>query len=237
MTSAAPARNFRSYLHVADTLRRAIPTLKVDDNGRLPSERELAALLKISRPSLREGLIALELRGEIEIRVGSGIYLRNIEAAPAQAAATPLGDSPHDVNQMRGFLEGGVAAYAALHITPGQLRQLRKSLQAMQRALRQPGKQRTQSITDADRQFHITLAETTGNALLLQTLGDLFDQRYSPVAQTMHKHFDDFDAWRVAVQEHQDIYEAVAARDPLQAMAAMQRHLMRAHGRLMTMIG
>jgi len=239
----------RSYLHVADMLRREITKMDVDASGRLPSERELAGLLNISRPSLREGLIALELQGEIEIRIGSGIYLRKPAggqgpagaAAPVQSPtpmqAVKMGDSPRDVNQMRLFLEGGVAAHAARFITRAQLRQLDKSLQAMRAALKQKGRAGVRTITEADRLFHMTLACVTENELLVQTLEDLFDQRYTPVADTMHRHFDDQSAWQIAVQEHQDIYEAIASRDPLQAQAAMQRHLTRAHARLMAVIG
>ncbi|TEA77945.1 FadR/GntR family transcriptional regulator [Allopusillimonas ginsengisoli] len=242
----------RSYLHTAELLRQEIRKMDIDVSGRLPSERELAALLDISRPSLREALIALELQGEIDIRVGSGIYLRQTSAANGANdnrldkagnenidAASPLrlGDSPREVNQLRGFLEGGIAAHAARFISPVQLRQLKKSLDAMRAALTKKHSVNTKAIIDADRSFHLTLATSTDNELLMQTLEDLFDQRYLPVAKTMHKHFDDHVAWQAAVEEHQDIYEAVAAKDPLQAQAAMQRHLARAHARLLAMIG
>lgn len=238
----------RSYLHVAEQLRQKIQEMDVDAGGRLPSERELASLLNISRPSLREALIALELQDEIEIRVGSGIYLRRPateqnSAAHAtatrydQASELKLGDSPKDVNQVRGFLEGGVAAHAARFMSTKQLRQLKKSLMTMRTALSARHNVNPNAFIDADRLFHVTLAASTDNELLTQTVEDLFDQRYLPVAETMHRHFDDPVAWHAAMLEHQDIYDAVAARDPLQAQAAMQRHLSRAHARLMAMIG
>lgn len=62
-------------------------------------------------------------------------------------------------------------------------------------------------------------------------------QRYTPVGGSMHRLFDNQMVWQDAIQEHQDIYEAIADRDPLQAQAAMQRHLARAHIRLMAVIG
>jgi len=92
-------------------------------------------------------------------------------------------------------------------------------------------------LADADRQFHTTLASTTGNRLLLQTVEELFDQRYTPIGGSMHRLFDNQAVWQSAVDEHQAIYEAVADHDALQAQAAMQRHLTRAHARLMTVIG
>lgn len=235
-------------MHVADLLRQKIQAMDVDAGGRLPSERELASLLNISRPSLREALIALELQGEIEILVGSGIYLRrgsneqnpsalSLPAETEEASTLGLGDSPKDVNQLRGFLEGGVAAHAARFMNTKQLRQLKKSLMAMRTALSARHNMNPKTFIDADRLFHVTLAASADNELLMQTVEDLFDQRYLPVAETMHRLFDDPVAWHAAAQEHEDIYDAVAANDPLQAQAAMQRHLSRAHARLMAMIG
>ncbi len=243
-----PMDRTRGYLHIAEALRQEIRKMDTPAGSRLPSERELAQLLKVSRPSLREALIVLELQGEIEIRVGSGIYLRRAPAdggavqTPASAVepgfeASLMGHSPRDVNQARYFLEGGVAAHAARFINREQLKALGASVAAMRKALGMRNRMGDKPLADADRQFHVTLASTTDNRLLIQTLEELFDQRYTPIGGSMHRLFDNQAVWQDAVQEHQDIYEAVADRDPLQAQAAMQRHLSRAHVRLMAVIG
>jgi DNA-binding FadR family transcriptional regulator len=236
----------RGYMQVADALRREIRRLALSEGARLPSERELAQRLKISRPSLREALIVLELQDEIEIRVGSGIYLKR-DGATADAAGlpahgadpdvAPMGHSPQDVNQTRYFLEGGVAAHAARFITRDQLKTLGASVDAMRRAIGMRARTGDEPLAHADRLFHVTLSSTTDNRLLVQTLEELFDQRYTPIGGSMHRLFDNETVWQDAVQEHQEIYDAVAARDPLQAQAAMYRHLMRAHARLMAVIG
>lgn len=240
--STAPVRG---YLHLAEALRREIRTMQVKEGERLPSERELTRLLKISRPSLREALIVLELQGEIEIRVGSGIYLK--QAPPpkveAPAAATPdaessiLGQSPLEVSQTRYFLESGIAAHAARFMTRVQLRELGGALADMRRALRQRKRLGDRPLAVADGRFHQLLATATNNELVCRILNDLFDQRYSPVGGSMHRLFDNESVWQDAIQEHQDIYDAVAARDPLRAQVAMQQHLSRAYARLMAAIG
>ncbi|MDN5841905.1 MAG: FadR family transcriptional regulator [Alcaligenaceae bacterium] len=239
----------RGYMHIADALRQEIRKMDTATGARLPSERELAQLLKVSRPSLREALIVLELQGEIEIRVGSGIYLKHIAPTGGANAKTPastvdpgieaslMGHSPRDVNQTRFFLESGVAAYAARFINREQLKALAASVAAMRKALGMRSRAGDKPLAEADRQFHVTLASTADNRLLTQTLEELFDQRYTPIGGSMHRLFDNQAVWQDAVQEHQDIYEAVADRDPLQAQAAMQRHLTRAHIRLMAVIG
>lgn len=238
----------RGYMHIADALRQEIHKMAVPIGARLPSERELAQILKISRPSLREALIVLELQGEIEIRVGSGIYLKRAASLDDHAQstsgaldsgidATLMGHSPKDVSQMRYFLEGGVAAHAARFISRDRLKELEGCVLAMRKALEAHDRSGDQPLADADRQFHMVLSSVCGNRLLAQTLGELFDQRYTPIGGSMHRLFDNQSVWREAIQEHQDIYDAVAERDPLQAQAAMQRHLNRAHARLMAAIG
>ncbi|MFA5663162.1 FadR/GntR family transcriptional regulator [Castellaniella sp.] len=240
----AVVESTRGYLQIAEALRREISRLSLPAGSRLPSERELALRLRVSRPSLREALVVLELQGEIEIRVGSGIYL--CQAAARQEAAadvghavneTIMGYSPKEVSEMRFFLESGVAAHAARHISRSQIRDLAESLATMRTALERRRGPGDRTLADADRSFHLTLAATADNRLLSQTVSELFDQRYMPIAGSMHRLFEKQTVWDDALQEHTDIYHAVADRDPLQAMAAMQRHLKRAHARLMTVIG
>lgn len=230
----------RGYMQVANALRREIARLGVGEGDRLPSERDLARLLEISRPTLREALVVLEVQGEIEIRVGSGIYLKHAApgaAPPHHDEPDALGHSPKDVHQTRYFLEGGLAAHAARFISRKQLRVLAASVDAMRKALLTRDRTGDRPIADADRLFHVTLASTADNRLLTQTLEELFDQRYTPLGGSLHRLFDNAAVWQDAIEEHQEVCDAVADRDPLQAQAAMQRHLRRAHARLMAVIG
>lgn len=322
---SSPSRKIaaRAYLQTAAQLRTVIADLQLDPGARLPSERELAQQLGVSRPTLREALIVLELQDEVEIRIGSGIYVKNnavhtasagqrdntsagrvvnaragqtgeigsgrVDNANAEEPAntgasnahgmdspqadqpvtdppvntrlaltqdisladpdsTPdahaalmlhsiAEDSPKEVNQMRYFLESAVAAEAARFMSADLRKTLRKSLTDMQTAMAQSDLSTNARMADADRLFHTTLAQSSDNQLVIQTITSLFDQRYRPIARTMHRHFDDQQAWLAAMQEHEQICQAIEERDPLQAQAAMQRHLTRAHQRLMTIIG
>jgi len=228
-------------MQVADALRREIARLDARSGDRLPSERDFALKLNISRPSVREALIVLELSGEIEIRVGLGIYLRQQRAQPEEEAVrakdpAPLGYSPHEVSQIRHFLEGGIAAHAAQFITNAQLKKLNAHLEDMYQGLEHhPGSEDRQLVT-ADRKFHLALASVTHNRLLSHTVQELFDQRYSPLTGSMRRLFENMTVWEDCVKEHQDIYDAVAGHDPLQAEAAMRRHLTHSHARLMAVI-
>jgi len=116
----------RLYRQIADQIRRLIARGRLAPGERLPAERDLARRLGVSRPSLREALIALEVQGLLDVRVGSGIYV----ARPAGGApAAPLGDDsgPFEVIRARWMIEGECAALAARHATAAQLRAIRKA--------------------------------------------------------------------------------------------------------------
>ncbi len=236
----------RAYMQTAAQLRAYFEQLDIAAGGRLPAERELVRVLGVSRPTLREALIVLELQDEIEIRVGSGIYLKktpereNDTSDTAQSTDPGLTlqpeDSTEDVYQMRYLLEPSIAARAARLMPVSQIRKLKKCLDDMIQAHRSNASNAVQRMADADRAFHITLAESTDNNLVIQTVTRLFDHRNLPIANKMHTHFEDRDSWRIAIEEHHLVYEAIKNRDPLQAQATMQRHLSQTHMHLMKLI-
>ncbi|HEY7608253.1 MAG TPA: GntR family transcriptional regulator, partial [Alphaproteobacteria bacterium] len=86
-----PIETRRLYRQIADQVAGLIARGEFAPGSRLPTERALAQLLGVSRPSVREGLIALEVEGLVDVRVGSGIYVRR---ARGGADADILGDSP-----------------------------------------------------------------------------------------------------------------------------------------------
>lgn len=216
----------RQYQLVADRIRVLIEEEGVTPGSRLPAERELAAKLGVSRPSLREALIALEIDGRVEIRGGSGVY---VCAPPASggSATSSLGDSPAELMQARAVLEGAVIMLAAARVTPEGLRRLKDALAAMQ-----ADHARGTKPVEADRRFHLCIAEMAGNTVLVDMVGALFDGRNSPIAARMSGEVEALpQAWQVALGEHEAIYRALEARNPQAAAAALSSHLLASHGR------
>ena len=78
---------------------------------------------------------------------------------------------------------------------------------------------------DLDRQFHLSLAEVSGNAILSRLVGELFDERHSPISAKISSRFESTRTWKAALTEHEAILKAVEARDPIAAQAAMRAHL------------
>jgi GntR family transcriptional repressor for pyruvate dehydrogenase complex len=215
----------RLYQQIADQIRELIDNGEFPIGTRLPAERDLAQKLGVSRPSLREALIALEIEGSVDIRMGSGVY---ITGSPnrSQPLGRSLGDSPTELMQARAAIEGAAIVLSASRITDDALVALRKLLEDMRDEIEAGNKP-----LDIDRQFHLIIAEHSGNSILSRLVTDLFDERHSPISAQLRVKYEDRDTWQFAIEEHQAILDALEARDPLQAQAAMHIHLERSRRR------
>ncbi|MDR5855543.1 FadR/GntR family transcriptional regulator [Caballeronia sp. LZ062] len=227
--SAKPPETRRLYLQIADKLRGLIEQKDFAPNGRLPSERELAQTLGVSRPSVREALVALELEGRVEIRMGSGVYICATPALKPPRTEAELGESPIEIMNARSVIEGAIAASVAPFARPKALKALRTVYETMAREV-----ENGLIPMSADRSFHVAIAQMSGNDVLVRTVGALYDERHSPLSSTLRGHFEGEETWAAALTEHLDILEALEARDAVQAQAAMQRHMRNSAARLMT---
>jgi len=208
----------RLYQQIADRVRILIHDGRYAPGSRLPAERELAQQLGVSRPSLREALIALEIEGAIEIRMGSGIYVLSI--SKSASIASPLGESPMELMEARAAIESTVIVQAAGVITDETLVSLRDILNSMRSEIEEGRKP-----IEQDRQFHLTIAELPGNAILARIVANLFDERHSPMSDRIRGRFETRQTWSIALAEHEIILAALEARNPLAAQAAMFSHL------------
>jgi len=215
----------RLYRQIADQLRQLIDHGEYPVGGRLPAERELADMLGVSRPTVREALIALEVEGRLRIRVGSGIYVTAPQSTEPSSAAAPI-ESPFEVLRARAFVESAVAEEAARRAKPEDIARLDSVLAAV-------GKQplSIERWVKLDRCFHRAVVTTMGNVVLLRTVGELFDQRINPYFAQLARHVENDSTWRAAHVEHVAIRDAIAAHHPAAARAAMHEHLERSHRR------
>lgn len=210
----------RLYREVADQLRQLIESGEYPPGARLPTERDLASQLHISRPTVREALIALEVEGRVNIRVGSGIYVTDTTLTGLRVRSTEGVEGPFELLRAREFIESAIAAEAALKPKPADIERLDEVLQRMQDLpeCRDP-------MIAVDREFHTTIAGMLGNAVLERFVGELFDQRINPYFERLSTYFEDDSTWKSAASEHRAIRDAIAAADPAGAKAAMEQHL------------
>jgi DNA-binding FadR family transcriptional regulator len=217
----------RLYRQIADQIRTLIRSGEFTAGSRLPPERDLAKQLGVSRPSVREALIALEVEGLVEVRIGSGIYV--LAAPPAQAKRAEAAAGPFELLRARYVIEGETAALAAKSAKKPQIAAIDEALAQMERELaggRQP--------LDADRLFHLRVAESTGNGALVAVVKMLWEERTGPLYQQLEHHYDSPQLWTAAIAEHRAVRNAIAAHDIGAARAAMQRHLNQAYKRFST---
>jgi DNA-binding FadR family transcriptional regulator len=210
----------RLYRRIAEQISRLIRRGEYKPGERLPPERDLARQLEVSRPSVREALIALEVEGYVEVRVGSGVYVTH--RRPALPSVDPLpGDSgPFELIAARRLLESECAALAARQASPAQIRRMKAALTAMERDRR-----RAVMPLDNDRRFHLEIAEASGNSALALAVRTLWDQRTGPLFLRLERHFDTPDLWEAAIAEHNGVMAAIEGHDPSGARAAMRRHM------------
>ena len=209
----------RLYRQVADQLRKLIDQGEFAVGSRLPAERELALQLGISRPTVREALIALEVDGRVRIRVGSGIYVLPQPAEPPPISGSPVA-GPFELLKARALLEGAVAEEAARVATSADIRRLDRTMAGM-RSAAHPGPR----SMEVDRAFHIAIAAILGNDAITAVVGDLFDQRVNPYFAQLASYFENAGSWRATVAEHHAIRDRLMAGDADGARAAMQAHL------------
>ena len=215
----------RLYRQIADQLRTLIGQGEFEAGARLPAERDLARQLGVSRPSVREALIALEVEGWVEVRTGSGVYVQDRTHRSAErVAVTEWG--PLELIRARRVVEGETAALAVVGAR-------RRDIEAMARAiaLMEDLAGRQVMPLDGDRDFHVAVATACGNVVLAETVQGFWDSRRGPIFTRLGGHFETLPSWRAAIAEHGVVLEAVAAHDADAARVAMHAHMDRAHQR------
>jgi DNA-binding FadR family transcriptional regulator len=212
----------RLYREIAAQLSGLIAKGEFAVGERLPSERELAAQLGVSRPSLREALIALELEGLVEVRIGSGVWVTASSTERGTVKPLRQGEGPFELLRARWLFEGEIAALAARTATARDLDGIRSTLSAMERLER-----KNQDFSSADRDFHIQIAASTRNSVVAATVQDLWDRGRGAMWDLMEEHFQTPAHRAATIDDHRAIYRALDARDPRDARQAMRSHLKR----------
>ncbi len=218
--------NKRLYRQIAEQLRALILSGEFDVGTRLPAERDLATSLGVSRPSVREALIALEVEGWVEVRPGSGIHVIARETAATAPRLAPNAFGPFEVIRARQLIECELVVLAALHPTEAGIAGLHEAIACMEDELAQG-----QMPLRGDRLFHVRVAEMAENGPLLRTVGELFDERTNPLFEQLGHHFENDSSWRMAIAEHGAVVTAITQHDPDTARAAMHLHLERSQQR------
>ncbi|MET0745674.1 MAG: FadR/GntR family transcriptional regulator [Microvirga sp.] len=208
---------------IVDHIQRLILGGGLKPGDRLPSQRELAEQLGVSRPSLREALTVLETIGLVSVRAGSGVFVARHDArSPIWRYADRC--TPADVYEARLGLEGYAARLAAARVDDAAAARLEACVHAMQAAYEQRD---VIGIASADSAFHDIVFETCGNPMLAamyRPVRDIWiESQRLPMAH--------LDRLGETVREHEIVKARIVEGDPPAAESAMQAHIRAAAAR------
>ncbi|MDQ6618873.1 MAG: FadR family transcriptional regulator [Pseudomonadota bacterium] len=216
----------RLYRQIAGQISALIEQGEYPVGTKLPAERELASLLGVSRTSVREAIISLEIAGLVEVRVGTGIFVREpLRASPASqavAASNDPGPGPFELLSARAVIEGEIAALAARHPRKSDVANLRVTIDVMRTHADDFSRRDA-----ADREFHERIATMTGNGALTWIVSSLWEQRRGDLWARTEAHFHTAELHAKTLQDHQSIVAAIETQDADAARLAMRKHLSR----------
>ncbi len=189
---------------------------------RLPSERDLAEKLGVSRPSLREAISELQAQGLLAARAGAGIYVADVLGSAFSPALINLfsrhDEAVSDYLTFRRDMEGLAAERAARYGTETDLKVIDEIFQKMEAAGDGMGRE-----LDAD--FHIAIIEASHNVLMLHMMRLMFDLLREGVFYNRQVMFSQNTTKSDLLEQHRAINTALQARDGKAARAALEQHL------------
>nr|WP_209349388.1 FadR/GntR family transcriptional regulator [Pontixanthobacter sp. CEM42] len=207
----------RLFQSVAEQISTLIDEGAYPPGTRLPGERELAEKLGVSRVTIREAEIALQAIGRLEIKTGSGVYVS--ETKPELGEALPSA-SAFEVTEARLLVESEAAALAAHNITDESVLRLGQLINQMRTGSED-------EANEADEEFHLTIAEASNNVAMVHTIKSLWRMREElPEVKATYAAVCVHDA-ESRTEEHKAVFDALKARDPAGARAAMREHFHR----------
>jgi GntR family transcriptional repressor for pyruvate dehydrogenase complex len=212
-------RRNKVYEEVAKQIERLI-LKKLKPGDKLPSERELAEMLQVSRSSIRDAIRGLELMGLVEPRQGAGTIVRELSA---ESVVNPFANSlKHQRDQVselldfRKMLEPPLAARAATHATDDEIAEMEEILQ------RQENKMAVgEAAVAEDTEFHYSIALASGNTVVLKVLDVVMDL----LRDTRERSLQVEGRAQRSLAGHRRILAAIKRRDAESAKAAMRRHV------------
>ncbi|PLX92136.1 MAG: FadR family transcriptional regulator [Desulfuromonas sp.] len=226
MTSAfKPIRPKKISEEIVTQIKALIAKGELRPGERIPSERDLASLLGVSRPSVREAIMVLEAMGFLESRQGGGTFVRALTETTIADPLARLMESKdprmlHALTEVRMGLESWSAYLAALQAEASDIDELHRLY----------GEMETQSAhggwdADTDTQFHYAITAATHNTVQIHLL-DTIHSLFHATIQTALVEFYSKNGYREKLlAQHKEILDAISERDPERARQSMLDHL------------
>jgi len=213
-------RSQRRFEQVAEQISKLINKGKLKPGTRLPPERELAKQLKVSRPTVREAMIALEISGMVEVRVGSGIFVLDFskQKKNLKSNISEIGYGALELIEARKEIEGVNAAMAAQRIDSKILKKMDNAIDKMV--------EENMDGSNSDREFHLLIAKATGNRVLENITDYLWEQQqHSPMWIKLIGLMKERKLHNVVLDDHRKLLVSLSEKDSDQSQRIMRNHL------------
>ena len=214
-----PVKNTKVYEVIIEEIKDIVKKGELKSGEKLPSERELADKLEVSRTSVREALKALTMIGLIESKHGEGNFIKsNFENSllePLSIVFLLIGSKNEDIIELRRIIEPEAAGIAAKNITKSELRDLKEIMEELNNSLD------AEICAQLDKKFHYKIAQASGNHLIstiMFSISSLIEKYIdSSCIHNINK--------KVVKLQHEEIYKALESRDSKKASEYVKKHL------------
>lgn len=208
-----PVEKDSLYLKISDSIYNYIRMNNLQPGDKLPSERDMAAMLQTSRNSVREALRILEDRGLIYVKTGSGVFINTPESGKSILSIRLTDFTPTELQELQDTLEHKTILNAIARGTPEQ----KETLLSLAMDMQEKYKKNIYSHT-LDHCFHNKLYEMAGNSVILQLIDNIRNDRFIRRESAASENNS---VWLSTVPEHLALAEAIIREDAEAALKAI----------------
>lgn len=220
-----PIRPKKISEEIVEQIKELISIGELKPGERIPSERELATMLGVSRPSVREAIMVLEAMGLLDSRQGGGTYVRSLTtAALADPLSSMVEGNPrllHALVEVRMGLETWSAHLAATRAKEDEIARMEKLLGIMEQQSARGGWD-----AEVDSQFHYAITAATHNTLQMHVLNTIHNLFHQTIQVALTEFYRKEGMAEILLAQHREVFAGIAAHDPDRAREAMRKHLM-----------
>jgi GntR family transcriptional repressor for pyruvate dehydrogenase complex len=221
--SFKPIRTKKIYAEIVEQLKNMMSDGELKPGNKLPSERDMAESLGVSRASVREALTALEAMGILDMRPGEGTFVKQSSSSgtfePLALVLAVERNPGEQMMEVRRVLETESAALAAKRLNDKTLQKIKKSLEEMKAA------DNVEQAVACDLKFHFSIAEATQNTILLRIMNTVADLMHHTFRTDREKLYAQGEKGVQIIREHEAILAAIEEQNPEKAREAMLEHI------------
>lgn len=232
-----PIRPKKISEEIVEQIKALISKGELKPGDRVPSERELAAMLGVSRPSVREAIMVLDAMGFLESRQGGGTFVRTLTDATISDPLARLVEKKDPVMlralaEVRMGLESWSAYLAAKRAEPAEIEEMRRLYKVMEEQAGSGGWD-----PEVDAEFHYTITAASHNSLQMHVLDSIHSLFHTTIQVALMEFYRQEGHTEKLLIQHRSIMEAIAAHDPERAREKMMEHLTMVEDKMAELLG